>query len=161
MKALKGWAHLIGMVALLMASAVATAQTTYRWDDADGQTHYSDQPPPTGALNVRIIRNSAAGLDDDDDYDDEDEPAYLEREAEFQERQAEKAEKQQEAEKERLAATERKRNCELARSNYNTMSAGGRITRVNEDGEREFLSDDEIATETIKAREIMEQWCDD
>ncbi len=163
MKALKGWAHLIGLgVLLLVASATSTAQTTYRWDDADGQTHYSDQAPPTGALNVKVIKDSGfdSGDDDEDESDDE-EPSYVDQEADFQERQAKKAEEQEEAEKERLADAERARNCALARSHYNTISAGGRITRVNEDGEREFLSDEEIEEETVKAREVMEQWCDD
>lgn len=165
MKASTGWVHLIGLgVLLLAASATSMAQHTYRWDDADGQTHYSDQPPPTGALNVKVIKNTGFDSEDEDedDYESDDEaPSYLDQEADFQERQARKAEEQEEAEKERLAAAEKKRNCELARSNYNTISAGGRITRVNKDGEREFLSDDEIEKETVKARATMEQWCND
>ena len=167
MQAFKDWAQLIGLgVLFLVASAAAMAQTTYRWDDADGQTHYSDQPPPAGALNVKVIKDSGINSgdgdeDDDEDYDSDDEPAYVEREAEFQERQAKKAEDEAEAEKERMAEEERKRNCDLARGNYNTISAGGRITRVNSDGEREFLSDEEIEEEKVRAREVMEQWCED
>ena len=169
MKTSKGWAHLIGLgVLLLAASATTTAQTTYRWDDADGQTHYSDTPPPSGALNVKVIRNS--GFDSGDQYEPEDgaadntasggESSYAEQEAKFQERQAKRAEEQAEAEKEKLAAAERKKNCDLARGNYNTVSIGGRITRIDENGERVYLSDDEIEQKTIEAREVMNQWCD-
>ena len=170
MKASKGWPHLIGLGVLLLAvSAAASAQTTYRWDDADGQTHYSDQPPPTGALNVKVIKDS--GFDSGDQYESEDsfedstasggEPSYREQEAKFQERQAKRAEQQAEAEKEKLAAAERKKNCELARGNYNTVSVGGRITRIDENGERVYLSDDEIKQKTVEARKVMDQWCDD
>jgi hypothetical protein len=161
MKRSKGWAHLIGLgVLLLAASATTTAQTTYRWDDAEGQTHYSDTPPPTGALNVKVIRNTR--FDSEDSYDSEDDTfSYEEQEAAFQERQAKQAEDRAEAEKERLAAAERKKNCDLARGNYNTISIGGRITRIDENGERVFLSDDEIEQKTIEARQVMDQWCDD
>lgn len=161
MKAFKGWTHLIGLVALLLgASAIATAQTTYRWDDTDGQTHYSDTPPPTGAVNVKIIRNTT--FDSEDSYDEDyEEPSYLEQEAEFQERQAKKAEEQAEAQEEQLAAAERKRNCDLARGNYNTVSVGGRITRVDENGERVFLNDEEIEKARVEARKSMDQWCNE
>jgi glutaredoxin len=36
----------------LMAGAVM-AQEMYRWTDADGKVHYSDQPPPKEAKNVQ------------------------------------------------------------------------------------------------------------
>ncbi len=160
MKAFKGWAHLIGFCVLLLAAlSTSLAQTTYRWDDADGQTHYSDQAPPTGALNVKVLSDSGPGSDDSDDSNGGT-PSYLEQEAAFQERQAEQAEQQAAAEQERSAAAARKKNCELARSNYNTFSAGGRITRLNADGEREYLSDEQIAQETKEARKSMEKWCE-
>jgi len=38
---------------LLMGCSIAIAQTTYRWNDKDGRTHYSDQPPPSDARNVQ------------------------------------------------------------------------------------------------------------
>ncbi|UCD68327.1 MAG: DUF4124 domain-containing protein [Betaproteobacteria bacterium] len=161
MKASKGWARLTGLAVLLAAaSTTTTGQTTYRWDDIDGQTHYSDQPPPPGARNVKEVRNSRPASENASD-NGEVAPSYQEQEAAFRERQAKKAEEQAEAEKQRLAAAERKKNCELARSNYNTISVGGRITRVNKDGEREFLSSEEIEKETVEARSVMEQWCDD
>ena len=37
----------------MLACTLATAQTTYRWlDKATGQTVFSDQPPPPGAIQV-------------------------------------------------------------------------------------------------------------
>jgi glutaredoxin len=33
-------------LATLSAAGAAGAQTTYRWKDAQGRVHYSDQPPP-------------------------------------------------------------------------------------------------------------------
>ena len=34
------------MLAALLISPLALAQTTYVWTDEQGRKHYSDQPPP-------------------------------------------------------------------------------------------------------------------
>lgn len=38
---------------LLLAAVPVLAQQMYRWTDADGRVHYSDQPPPKDAKNVQ------------------------------------------------------------------------------------------------------------
>lgn len=35
-----------------MMATLAHADTLYRWTDADGKVHYTDQPPPASARNV-------------------------------------------------------------------------------------------------------------
>lgn len=41
------------LIAALIGSSLASAQTTYRWiDKTTGQTVFSDQPPPAGAKQV-------------------------------------------------------------------------------------------------------------
>ena len=50
--------------AALLASTLASAQTTYRWIDKDsGQTVFSDLPPPPGAK--RVVKQSSAQPTDD------------------------------------------------------------------------------------------------
>jgi len=45
--------RLVMLSAALLAISPVSAQTTYRWiDKATGQTVYSDQAPPPGAINV-------------------------------------------------------------------------------------------------------------
>ncbi|MEW6132608.1 MAG: glutaredoxin family protein [Pseudomonadota bacterium] len=39
-------------LALLLLSVPAMAGTLYRWTDADGKVHYTDQPPPPTARNA-------------------------------------------------------------------------------------------------------------
>lgn len=52
----------LGAMALAFAMALpAVAGELYQWKDADGVTHYSDSPPPTGAdYENRTIRDSGA-----------------------------------------------------------------------------------------------------
>jgi glutaredoxin len=49
------------LAAALFASALAGAQTTYRWVDASGQTVFSDQPPPSGARQVVKLNSEVRG----------------------------------------------------------------------------------------------------
>ncbi len=151
---------MIALGALLLATPAAwAAGEMYRWVDADGQVHYSDQPPPAGAKDIKAIRSTGVDPLQSSDSDESAEPSYVEQNAAFEERQAKKAEERAEAEKEKQAEAERKKNCELAKGNYNTVTTGGRVMRVNAQGEREYLTDEEIQKETIEARKTMEEWC--
>lgn len=40
---------------LLLVSAWAAAQQVYRWVDAEGVVHYSDQPPPDGSVEAETV----------------------------------------------------------------------------------------------------------
>lgn len=169
MKAMKGWAHLIGLGVLLFGMSGATmAANMCRWVDASGMVHYSDQSPPPDAKEFKCFESSEVG-EYENDYDaDSDEgdassdgPSYEAEEEAFQQRQAERAEEEAKQQQAQAEAEQRKKNCDLARSNYNTISVGGRITRVNADGEREFLTDEEIEKETATARATMQKWCDE
>ena len=53
--------RLLLLAAALLASALAGAQTTYRWTDASGKTVFSDQPPPSGARQVVRSGGEAPG----------------------------------------------------------------------------------------------------
>ena len=151
---------MIALGALLLATPAAwAAGEMYRWVDAEGQVHYSDQPPPAGARDIKAIRSTGVDSIQSSDSDESAEPSYVEQNAAFEERQAKKAEERAEAEKEKQAEAERKKNCELAKGNYNTVTTGGRVMRVNAQGEREYLTDEEIQKETIEARKTMEEWC--
>jgi hypothetical protein len=43
------------MVVLLIGAVGTVSAETYKWVDAQGQTHYSDRPPPEGAKQVELI----------------------------------------------------------------------------------------------------------
>jgi hypothetical protein len=156
MTGIKDWTGMIALAALLLAvSAITPAQEMYRWVDKTGEVHYSDQPPPPEVKEYRSLTRSGtaagapAGVNAGAD-------SYEDQEADFQRRRAQESEQQSKAEQ---AETERKKNCDLARSQYNTISAGGRISRRDAQGEMIYLSDEQIAEESEQAREEMEKWC--
>jgi len=44
----------------IAASGSVLAQSTFKWVDAQGKTHYGDQPPPSGAVELSVARANAA-----------------------------------------------------------------------------------------------------
>lgn len=164
MQATTGWIQFIGIGVLLVgASTLVAAGDLYRWVDAQGQVHYSDEPPPASARDVKLIRDK--GVDPslqeqaEDSEESDTQPSYAEQQAAFEERQAKKAEEQAKAEEEKRAAAERKKNCDAARSNYNTVNSGQRVMRINAEGEREYLSDEEIKQQAAEAKKSIDEWC--
>ena len=52
---------LVALLATGLLAMPAAAQELYQWKDANGVTHYSDTPPPTGSdHSVRYITQSGA-----------------------------------------------------------------------------------------------------
>lgn len=51
------------LAVLLLASLPAVAGEVYQWKDANGVTHYSDAPPPTGEYSNRTIEQRTASAD--------------------------------------------------------------------------------------------------
>jgi hypothetical protein len=158
MKSIKVRAGMISLALLLLAvpAMAAAGEEMYRWVDANGEVHYSDQPPPPEITDYKSITRSGAAADTSYEGQFETENR-AEKEAEFQRRRAQELEEEAKAEQ---VTAERKRNCELARGQYNTISAGGRISRRDASGEVVYLDDEQIAAETEEARAEVEKWCD-
>jgi len=158
MKGIKHGVGTISLAALLLAAAVTIgAQEMYRWVDEKGEVHYSDQPPPPEVKEYRSMTRSggAAGTSFEAQSGNE---SLAEKEAEFQRRKAQEAEDETRAEQ---AEAERRKNCDLARGQYNTISAGGRISRRDAAGEVVYLTDEQIAEETEQAQAEIDKWCND
>jgi len=136
---------------------------TYKWTDAEGKVHYSDQPPPPNVKKSVTVKPSssaaptaapeAAGA-----------PAAApkstaEQDADFNRRRMEAAEREAAEKKAAETAAEKKRNCALAKAELARVQSGGRIARVNEQGEPVYLNDSEIGQETVRARQTADAWC--
>ncbi|NOT14875.1 MAG: DUF4124 domain-containing protein [Methylotenera sp.] len=53
-----------------------------------------------------------------------------------------------------------KENCKTARNNLITYTNGGRISKLNEQGEREYMSDAEINQGKIDAQKEVDKFCE-
>jgi hypothetical protein len=150
----------------LAAVAAGTAHAqAYKWVDKSGHVGYGDTPP-SGATKVTPLKGitpspaaapsagsgSAAG------------PKHgpltpAEQEIEFRRRMKEAQEAAAKADREREAAEAKKANCESARQSLQTLQSGQRIMRVDSNGERYFISDQQRTQDAVRAREAVDQWC--
>lgn len=157
------------MVSLGIALPAAAGQL-FKWTDADGNVHYSDQQPPANARKQETMKPARAPLPVAATAPAaEGQPAPVpaaaaaktpaEQEMEFRKRRVEAAEAEAKRQKEAQAAADKQRNCTHARNNLASLERGGRITRSNANGEQVFLTDAEIAAELPHARQVADSWC--
>ena len=142
------------ILALAVALAPLASAQLYKYIDANGKTVYTDQPPPTSDPKALRIPSSAVGSG----------PAASGKSAVQQDKDLQKGreklkeEEKKADEKAQRAAAEQQR-CDSAKNAYEHYSAGGRIAKLNDKGERVFLGDDEIDAEREKARRTMDEAC--
>ncbi len=151
------------LLGLLLAAAGASAQQ-YKWVDRNGRVQYGDVPPagvnatPVRAPTGRSAPYPAAASEGKADAK-KGPLTPKEQEAEFRKRrdEAEKDRQKQAQAAEESAA--KKENCSSAQNQLRTLESGQRIARTDAKGERYFLDDAQIAQETAKARQAVQQWC--
>ena len=82
-----------------------------------------------------------------------------EQEQAFRKRQQDQAKAAKEAEKKAELSEQKNDSCRGARERLATFEAGGRITRLNAQGERYYLDDAQIEQETESARQAVKRAC--
>lgn len=121
----------------LLATPVAALAGTYRWVDENGQTHFGDRPP-AGAVSDEV-KVTPAPVDED--------AAARARKArvnEFLEQsEKERAERNEAKARQEAAAEERQARCEQLRGRLKYLKSVSKIYRINNDGERVYVDDEE------------------
>jgi len=166
--------RILVLSALSVYTAAAQAQV-YKCIDASGKTTYLQSPCPSGAKSTAISRIVPPAPP-------QPEPAAVEGGAEkagnagkaakasgpktaaeleqaFRKRKQEQ-EKLQEKEEQKLAdAKVREDNCRNSRLQVINLESGARLSRLDEKGDRNYLSESQIEQEKAGARKLVEQWC--
>lgn len=156
----------IAWLAVLALALPAWAEL-YKWVDANGKVHYSDQPPPPEIKQPKTIqaprtpqRAPAPAPEGQSEAPAANTPkTAAEQEMEFRKRRVEAAEAEAKRQQEAQAAAEKQRNCDQARNRVALLQTGGRITRAGPNGEQNYLGDNEIASELVAAQKVADSWC--
>ncbi|MEQ1880281.1 MAG: DUF4124 domain-containing protein [Burkholderiales bacterium] len=148
---------------LLAFSSPGQAQQTYKWTDAQGKIHYSDQPPPPTVKQSATIKRpksaGGAGAAPSEASTTEAPKNAAELEADFKQRQVEAAEREAKQKQAEADAAARNINCEMARGHLARVQNGARIARTNAQGQTEYLEDAQLAQEAVTAKKSVESWC--
>ena len=154
--------RLAGAALLFLAAQLAHAQ--YVWIDANGTRQYSDRPPPAGTPPHKILKapgrlatapTPEAGIDAAKPAVPKGPPSLAEREQAFRKRAQERAEQER---NEALEATRRRdlaERCEAARDAQAQLASGIRIARVDKNGERSYMSDEEKAAKAAQVNRVL------
>ncbi len=144
----------IAALVLVMVSSPLAWGQAYKWRDADGRIQYTDTPPPPGAKDVQQLRKPPSGPTSNSPS-----KSIAEQDAAFRKRLIEKQETEAKQAKAAEEAKVRARNCEQAKGQVAALDAGGRMVKLNAQGERIALDDAERAQSRAEALKAVEDWC--
>ena len=168
------------LLPLLLATLTLTAMSglsqaeIYKWKDKDGTIRYSDTPPPSNVRQEAIGRKKAtnptgkAPLSSLDSPATAAVPAVMPKDVEVprgsEDAAAEQRQRTAEAEKnnkkEKEAEAKRKaENCSAAKADMQTHTQGGRVYKMNEKGEREYLDENGFKAGREKAQQEINENC--
>jgi Domain of unknown function (DUF4124) len=145
------------LILLMLASANAFAAIS-KWVDAQGQIHYSDQPPPADAkaktLHSAPDTGATAGASGV--------PApktIAEREAELKKAQKAQKETADKAAKKQANEEAIKANCATAQQSLRTLQEGTPMVEVDANGERSFIDDTQRQQRIAKIQRDIDTNC--
>jgi len=144
-----------GLITPLLLMVIPIAQAgAYRWVDEDGQTHFGDRPPANAVSDEVRLESAPPSLDAVASERKQRVSEFLQQSA--KERAArEKAEAKQEARAAKLEA-----HCENLEARLKYLKSVSGIYRLNKDGERVFVNDEENERIREKFQARVQSECD-
>lgn len=171
--------RLVIALAVLMAFSSLSYAELYKWKDKNGQIQYTDTPPPSNikrqdisgkksinatgkeplstVTNPQAVPAQAPNKELEKFVEQEPTASPEETAAKIRQENAER-EKNNKQEKEAQAKLKAE-NCKAAKANFESYTQGGRVYKMNEKGEREYLDDAGLKSGADKARSEMNEYC--
>lgn len=169
---MKSPVQLFVALAVLLATATVAAQV-YKWVDKDGQVQYTDTPPPPGVAKVepkKIAKASpsatapatasaaaVAGKPAETAKTAKDKAKDAAKEVE--KRRKETIDQNLKDDDIARVAKANQERCKGATAALLEFESGRPINRTKENGEREFVSDEERAASIVRMRTAMTESC--
>ncbi len=163
------------LAALVIAMPSLSQAEVYKWKDKDGTIKYSDTPPPsnikqesmtgkkkvaapTGNAPLAPVDNPATAAVPAVMPKDFEPPKNPEDAAAEQRQRNAESEKNNKREKE-AEAKRKTENCSAAKANMQSYTQGGRVYKMNEKGEREYLDESGFKAGREKAQQEINENC--
>ena len=150
---------ILAAIAGVLTCAVLTAQAgdVYKYTDERGNTMYTDRPMP-GAIKVSsgAVRPSEVTQRN---YDAQQATHNQQLAATNQRITQGQGDARAAAQVAKDLESSRAERCKQARDNYNTTINSRRLYTTDKDGNRQYLSDTQIASERLEARKTVDAIC--
>ena len=150
---LKCYSVMFSLVCLLGISPMSHAKL-YKWVDAEGNTHYTQSPPPEGVTTEDVKLPASVNLDNKEAVKSFEEQQMKGQESTETKQKGEEDQKQQ-AERADL----KKENCKKARAKLANVQSAGRIRSVDEEGNVIRATEDERQRRIMDAQGKIGKWC--
>jgi hypothetical protein len=145
------------LAALALTPCAVQAQV-YKCVDPAGKVVYTQDPCPKGARSSALSRDPAPAPKESREAASGQKSATTPEEA-FRKRRQEQAEAEKKSSQQQAQTQDKQENCRAARGQLTSLESGIRQVRINENGERYFLDDDQIEQEKARARKAVESSC--
>ena len=151
---MRHYAIAIGFILALLVSGATYSSEIYKWVDDEGNVHFGDRPDgvqperldiesrPTDPARVQAMNQARA----------------TER-AKSETAKAQAAAEQPTAEEVKKEADERTAKCTAYQAQLQSYTNNRRLYRMDADGEREYLSDDEVDQTRQVTAQRVEEFC--
>jgi hypothetical protein len=150
----------VSLAGLAARAGAAEQGAVYQWVDKDGTPHFQDRPPEdvnaaqaAKEMNLRYkMTDSEAMAAAARKQADLTSAADLRKTQQAEDKKADGDDKQQ-------VMGEREKGCQQARDKLQKYETAHRLYRPGADGQREYLTDEEIDAARVDARKAVDQWC--
>jgi Skp family chaperone for outer membrane proteins len=166
--------HIFLVLMIFSAASSLSHAEIYKWKDKNGAIRYTDTPPPSNIKQEALSGKKAAKSSNQaplapvegvpavasKDAKKEGKKEAMSKEdeaAQIRQRNAE-AEKRNKQEKE-AEAKRKADNCKGAKANFETYKQGGRVYKMNEKGEREYMDDKDLQDGKAQAQKEIDENC--
>ena len=146
---------LLVLASLLMALQVGAAQV-YRWTDQNGQVHFSQRPPPGAAQRMDLPESEPRGAPGDTELMQQ----RRERERRLlEDYDYERAQKKARQAREASARQKAAEQCGKLQDYWRRLTFPGPLYVTRDDGEREYLTDEQRESEKARMRPAYVRAC--
>ncbi len=150
---LRGFGWAVGLVLIGLGSAQGEI---YRWVDAEGQVHYSQSPPPIGTQTEKVRGAYKPAVTP------ETAQKALQEQVEKVDTQKQQTTEAKDLEgKVRAELERRKKNCETARTNLQTLENLGNRRIQDSEGKVIRLSEEDRQKRLSESQQQIKEWCED
>lgn len=144
-------------IILFLLLPLATDAAVYKWVDDEGNVHYGDRPveaEPSVEMHVDDVATEPSYRDHDDAMTREEK-----RERLLQSMEEDRLEKQEQREQQQAVKQQNRKKCNRYRDKMRHYERARGIYRLDKDGNRVYMSDNDRARATKNLQKKIKKYC--